>query len=185
MKAKRPLILFQFILMLFFSCFQDEKNKKSFEVPKDKINGSNPELTSSSDSINFTQELNSSPNPLAKAIDFLTPKFYQTTKCPCNSGFYSQDIIANLNICCDLIVCLNYLPFKETHNTYNIPFVGHVGDSIEFLYVNNQKINLEERSDLFFRQKISLEYGYNRIPVKFSLFNNKKIYNHYIVINNE
>jgi hypothetical protein len=65
-----------------------------------------------------------------------------------------------------------FLETKEFQGAspYNIPFVGYIRGLVKELYVNNEKIDIklspEYYEELFFRLKIPLEIGYNRIPVK-------------------
>lgn len=49
----------------------------------------------------------------------------------------------------------------------SVPFTGKVIGNIKALYVNGQKIKIDENpDDLFFRLNIDVKVGYNRIPVK-------------------
>jgi hypothetical protein len=47
----------------------------------------------------------------------------------------------------------------------SVPFTGSVTGNIKTLIVNNKKIAIEDSTDLFFRLKIDVDNGYNRIPV--------------------
>ena len=63
-------------------------------------------------------------------------------------------------------VCIDHKEFSGYTDSYDIPFVGTVGRGIKEIYVNNKKVEFKHSGELFFRQKIKLAMGYNRIPVK-------------------
>lgn len=49
---------------------------------------------------------------------------------------------------------------------FDIPFVGQAGSNIDAIIINNKKKIKIEGREVFFRAKIPLELGYNRIPIK-------------------
>jgi hypothetical protein len=51
-------------------------------------------------------------------------------------------------------------------NPYNIPFVGHVYGDVSELYVNNIKKEFEIGKEVYFKQRLNLDLGYNRVPIK-------------------
>ena len=76
-----------------------------------------------------------------------------------------------------------YLTTKDFfgQNPYNVPFVAYVVGYISELYVNDKKVSFIEGKEIFFRQKINLENGYNRIPVKV-ITKSGKTFNQFIEI---
>jgi hypothetical protein len=52
------------------------------------------------------------------------------------------------------------------HSPFTIPFVGLALGDISEIYVNNSRIHFEIGKDIFFKKRIHLDNGYNRIPVK-------------------
>jgi hypothetical protein len=62
-------------------------------------------------------------------------------------------------------VCIAAKEFQG-QSPYNIPFVATIFGEISELYIDNIKIKFNGEGEIFFRQKIPLEFGYNRIPVK-------------------
>jgi hypothetical protein len=62
-------------------------------------------------------------------------------------------------------VCIDYKEFYG-HSPYNIPFVANIFGDVKELYVDDKKIKFTGEGEVFFRQKVYLEQGYNRIPVK-------------------
>lgn len=62
-------------------------------------------------------------------------------------------------------VCITYKEFQGS-SPYNIPFVATILGGITELYVDNKKITINGEGEVFFRQKIALEHGYNRVSVK-------------------
>ena len=67
------------------------------------------------------------------------------------------------------------------HNPFTIPFVGMALGDISEIYVNNSKINFEIGESIFFKKKIYLDNGYNRIPVKI-IDNNQNVTESYITV---
>lgn len=48
----------------------------------------------------------------------------------------------------------------------NVPFVCYVSKEIKSFYIDNKKVKFTPEKEFFFRQKIELYLGYNRIPVR-------------------
>ena len=62
-------------------------------------------------------------------------------------------------------ICITFKHFQG-YSPYNIPFVATIFGDITELYVDNKKIKFDGEGEIFFRQKIALEHGYNRVSVK-------------------
>jgi hypothetical protein len=66
----------------------------------------------------------------------------------------------------EFTLCLDTKEFKSYGDVYDVPFVGKVGEKVKEIYVDGMKMTINDRNDLFFRKKIRLVGGYNRISVK-------------------
>jgi hypothetical protein len=62
-------------------------------------------------------------------------------------------------------VCINYKKFAG-QSPFDIPFVGQAGENIDAIIINGKKKIKIEGREVFFRAKIPLEFGYNRVPIK-------------------
>jgi len=62
-------------------------------------------------------------------------------------------------------VCITNKDFQGS-SPYNIPFVATILGNVSELYVNNKRIKFDGPGEIFFRLKIALEMGYNRVPVQ-------------------
>ena len=52
------------------------------------------------------------------------------------------------------------------YNPFKIPFVGQATGDIDKIYVNNKQVNFKLDEQIYFKQRIYLDGGYNRVPVK-------------------
>lgn len=87
-------------------------------------------------------------------VDNSAPQFYQQYYC----SFSGNGQIEGL-------VCLSHRDFFG-YNPYSVPFVGHAHGDIKEIYVKGQRISFEIGKDIYFKKKLYLDGGYNRIPVK-------------------
>ena len=48
----------------------------------------------------------------------------------------------------------------------DVPFVGRAYGDIKAIYVDNMKVNFKVGEEIYFKKKVYLDGGYNRIPIK-------------------
>ena len=52
------------------------------------------------------------------------------------------------------------------HNPYNVPFVGKAYGDISKIYIDNIQVPFKIGEEIYFKKRVYLDGGYNRIPVK-------------------
>jgi hypothetical protein len=150
-------LLSLFVILIFVaSCSQTENEKKQ----------SKTENTSGLDTNK------NKPSPIPEVIEppliVQQECYYEKAKKPAKGGIDTRNwthVIIEDGIRYEGKVCITCKDFKGS-SPFNIPFVATIFGDISELYVNNKKVPFEEEGEIFFRQKISLENGYNRVPVK-------------------
>jgi hypothetical protein len=63
------------------------------------------------------------------------------------------------------VVCIDSKNFYGW-SPYNVPFVGRAYGDIKAIYVDNMKVNFKIGQEIYFKKKVYLDGGYNRVPVK-------------------
>ncbi|MBK7095061.1 MAG: hypothetical protein IPH57_08450 [Saprospiraceae bacterium] len=56
--------------------------------------------------------------------------------------------------------------FYGYYQPYSVPFVCTINGDIQYVYINNKKINFKRRKEFLVRMPLYLSQGYNRIEVK-------------------
>ena len=84
---------------------------------------------------------------------------YLTSDRAQDSSAFDDHSLKNLKYCGYV-----FLEQKEFSGD-EVPFVCTVSDNIKALYVDSKKIRIHKYQEFFFRQKIKLFIGYNRIPI--------------------
>lgn len=86
--------------------------------------------------------------------DAVSPKFSNTTYCsePNNPEYEGA-------VCIDNESFYGWSPF-------NVPFVGRAYGDIKAIYLDNMKVNFKIGQEIYFKKKVYLDGGYNRVPVK-------------------
>jgi hypothetical protein len=62
-------------------------------------------------------------------------------------------------------VCLDTKHFYG-YNPYNVPFVGRAYGDVSKIIVDNMNVKFEIGKEIYFKKRIYLDGGYNRVPVK-------------------
>lgn len=62
-------------------------------------------------------------------------------------------------------VCFDVKDFYG-HNPYNIPFVGKALGDIAYIYIDKKRVPFKIGEEIYFKKRIYLDGGYNRISVK-------------------
>lgn len=62
-------------------------------------------------------------------------------------------------------VCIDTKDFYG-YNPYNVPFVGKAYGDISKIYIDEKPVNFKIGEEFFFKKRIYLDGGYNRIPVR-------------------
>ena len=86
--------------------------------------------------------------------DVVSPKFSNSTYCSEPNNPEYEGIV-----CIDIKSFYGWSPF-------NIPFVGRAYGDIKTIYVDNKKVNFKIGEEIYFKKKVYLDGGYNRVPVK-------------------
>lgn len=126
-----------FSCLLIGSCIQNSTVDKS--------------TTQNADTLKDTLKPNGNPFDFAPTIlfkqSYLWNEFDQLAKIPNNA------------------ICIKYKDFAGD-SPFDIPFVGQAGSNIAAIIINGKKKIKIENREVFFRAKIPLEFGYNRVPIK-------------------
>lgn len=86
--------------------------------------------------------------------DAVSPNFTNSTYCS-----------EPANPVCEGVVCIDSKNFYGW-SPYNVPFVGRAYGDIKAIYVDNMKVNFKIGQEIYFKKKVYLDGGYNRVPVK-------------------
>lgn len=86
--------------------------------------------------------------------DAVSPKFSHSSYCsePRNPEYEGT-------------VCIDSKNFYGW-SPYNVPFVGRAYGDIKAIYVDNMRVKFELGEEIYFKKKVYLDGGYNRVPVK-------------------
>lgn len=87
-------------------------------------------------------------------VDMMCPEFSNSSYCYFNGDPWIEGK-----------VCLETKHF-EGYNPYKVPFVGYVHGDVSKLYVDNKQIPFKTGDELYFKKRIYLDDGYNRILIK-------------------
>ena len=138
-----------------------DENKEN-EGNGDPINLNNQTKVDQGDSVSLGDGSKISKDDWGSLMESIKIRFCPEENCYCkvNGSASLQYMLHD-----DYTVCLGTKAFSG-YSPYDIPFAGQVGGQIKELYVNDKKVDIRNRKDLYFRQKIKLAKGYNRVPVK-------------------
>jgi hypothetical protein len=86
--------------------------------------------------------------------DAAPPKFSNSTYCskPDNPEYEG-------------VVCIDNESFYGW-SPFSVPFVGKAYGDIKAIYVDNMRVNFKIGQEIYFKKKVYLDGGYNRVPVK-------------------
>ena len=71
----------------------------------------------------------------------------------------------------------------DVYSGFNIPFVGQCTKHIKYIIINSKRHKIENNDDIYFRQVIKLNKGYNRVYVDVELTNGVRLKGQYLEIN--
>lgn len=54
----------------------------------------------------------------------------------------------------------------NSYEGYNVPFVGQCTKHVKGIIISGKTHMIDNQSDIYFKQKLKLDMGYNRVPVK-------------------